>query len=308
MSSSVRQMISENQLVTWSNPGGTDNSQRAHTSVRNALEALDSPIRDRDFEIFLQGSYKNSTNIRADSDVDLVVQLNEVFYKDLSRLPADQQAKQVRDYAVYGPGRHNAQDWRRDVEAALRTKFGNALKQGNGKAFHLVTGPGNMTADVLPAVLFKNYTFFAATNNERFQEGLEFADPAGNYIVNYPKIHIKNGEAKNSQQQARGHYKPAVRMFKNARNRAVERSFLRDGDAPSYFIECLLYNVPNECFTAGMQETYAAVVNHLSGTVIDAYLCQNGLLNLFGSASTQWNTIDARAFIHALARLWNEGV
>jgi hypothetical protein len=106
-------MIPEAQLATWSNQGGTANSMTAHKSIRFALEALDCPIYGRDFEIFLQGSYKNSTNIRADSDVDVVVQSNEVFYTDLSRMPPDQQAKQVRDYAVYGPGRHNAQDWGR---------------------------------------------------------------------------------------------------------------------------------------------------------------------------------------------------
>jgi hypothetical protein len=188
-------MIPEAQLATWSNQGGTANSIAAHKSIRFALEALDSLIHDRDFEIFLQGSYKNSTNIRADSDVDVVVQSNEVFYKDLSRLPEAQRAAQERSY---NPGRHNAQEWRADVEAALRKKFGNALKPGSGKAFHVVTGPGNMTADVLPAVRFKNYTYFYATNNEGFDEGLEFVDAAGNYTVNYPKLHIKNGEAKNS--------------------------------------------------------------------------------------------------------------
>jgi len=112
---------------------------------------------------------------------------------------------------------------------------------------HVETGPGNMTADVLPAVQFKNYTYFYAANNEGFDEGLEFVDTAGNYTVNYPKVHIKNGEAKNSQQQTNGHYKPAVRMFKNARNRAVERGFFRDGGAPSYFVECFLFNVLNSC-------------------------------------------------------------
>jgi hypothetical protein len=296
-------MIPESQLATWSNQGGTANSMTAHKSIRFALEALDSPIYGRDFEIFLQGSYRNSTNIRADSDVDVVVQSNEVFYKDLSRLPADQQAAQARSY---GEGRHNAKDWRADVENALRKKFGDALKAGSGKAFHVVTGPGNMTADVLPAVMFKNYTYFASTNNEGYDEGLEFMDASGKYTVNYPKVHIKNGEARNSQQQTSGHYKPAVRMFKNARNRAVERGFFRDGGAPSYFVECLLYNVPDPCFTAGMQDTFVAVVNHLSKNVIDGYRCQNGLLPLFGTASTQWNTGDAHALIESLIRLWNE--
>lgn len=298
-------MIPEAQLATWSNQGGTANSMTAHKSIRFALEALDSPLYGRDFEIFLQGSYRNSTNIRADSDVDVVVQSNEVFYKDLSRMPPDQQAAQARSYSE---GRHNAKDWRADVEAALRKKFGSALKAGTGKAFHVTTGPGNMTADVLPAVLFKNYNYFYATNNEGYDEGLEFMDAAGSYTVNYPKVHIKNGEAKNSQNRTNGHYKPAVRMFKNARNRAVERGFLRDGAAPSYFVECLLYNVPDACFMVGMQDTYKSVATHLVQNAIDGYRCQNGLLNLFGPLSTQWNTGDAHALIDALVKLWNEWV
>ena len=112
--------IPEDQLVTWSNQGGTTNSIAAHTSIRNALEANDSGLNRPDFEIFLQGSYKNSTNIRADSDVDLVVQYDKVYYRDLARLsPGEVQ--------LYN-GCHNTVDygavnWRNDVERALRKKF-----------------------------------------------------------------------------------------------------------------------------------------------------------------------------------------
>lgn len=294
-------MITEDKLKTWSNPGGTGNSMTAHNSIRAALEANDSSIKLRTFEIFLQGSYRNNTNIRADSDVDVVVQSNEVFYKDLSRLPADQQAAQKRSYSE---GRYNAIDWRTDVEKALRQKFGNALKPGGGKAFHVVTGPGNMTADVLPAVRFKNYTFFQSLSNEGYDEGLQFVDAAGNHVVNYPKLHIKNGEAKNSLLQTNGRYKPSVRMFKNARNWMIDKHFIRDGVAPSYFVECLLHNVPSEQYRATLQETYLDIVKYLIDTPIVNFMCQNGQLALFGTASTQWNLADATTFVQGLITLW----
>jgi len=296
-------MIPEDQLARWSNQGGTTNSIAAHKSIRTALEATDSPIYGRTCEIFLQGSYKNSTNIRADSDVDVVVQSNEVFYKDLSRLPADQRAAQERSY---GTGGHDAKDWRADVEDALRKKFGTALRPGGGKAIYVVTGPDNMTADVLPAVLFKNYTYFQSTNNERYDEGLEFVDAAGKYTVNYPKLHIKNGEVKNSALRTNGHYKPSVRMFKNSRNCAIDRGLLLDSAAPSYFVECLLFNVPDACFTARASDTYVAVVNHLLANPIDTFTCQNGQLPLFGQDSTQWSTVNANLFVQALATLWKK--
>lgn len=298
-------MIPEAQLATWSNQDGTANSMAAHTSVRKALEANDSGLNCADFEIYLQGSYRNKTNIRADSDVDLVVQYDKVYYRDLANLsPLELQLYQGCHSRVdYG-----AVEWRTDVEKALRRKFPGKVQVGGGKALKVTTGPGNMTADVVPALLYKQYTYFNTLKDEAFDPGMKFADSQGNITLNFPKLHIDNGEDKNSEDRADGWYKPAVRMFKNARNRAIERGFLRDGVAPSYFVEGLLYNVPDTCFTSEMQETYAAVLYHLSQNAIDGYRCQNGQLNLFGTASTQWNTVDANSFVQGLIRLWNEGV
>jgi len=296
-------MIPEDTLTAWSNQGGTSNSIAAHNSIRNALEANDSGLNRPDFEIFLQGSYRNSTNIRADSDVDLVVQYNKFFKRDITRLsPVEVQRYEGNHHNVdYG-----LVNWRSDVEKVLRRKFPGAVNLGGGKAFHVVTGPGNMTADVLPAFLYKQYTYFNSLTDERFEPGIKFADSAGKITLNYPKLHIENGEEKNSEDQTDGRYKPSVRMFKNARNTATERGLLVDGAAPSYFVECLLYNVPDGYFTASVGDTYAAVVSHLTADVIDNYTCQNRQLPLFGPDSTQWNTIDANAFIQALVDLWNK--
>jgi hypothetical protein len=42
-----------------------------------------------------------------------------------------------------------------------------------------------------------------------------------------------------------------VRVFKNMRNSMIEKGFLAEGVAPSYFIEGMLWNVPNDRFTGG---------------------------------------------------------
>ena len=189
-------MIPEAQLATWSNLGGTANSMAAHTSVRNALEANDSGLNCADFEIFLQGSYRNKTNIRADSDVDLVVQYNKVYYRDLAKLsPSEIQRYQSCHSTVdYG-----AVEWRADVEKALRKRFPGKVQVGGGKALKVTTGPGNMTADVVPALLHKQYTHFNTVKDEGFDPGMKFADSRGNITLNFPKLHIDNGEDKNSK-------------------------------------------------------------------------------------------------------------
>ena len=79
--------IPEFQLESWSHQGAVDSSSLTYRPIQTALAAESSPIRDRNYDIYLQGSYKNDTNIRGDSDVDVVVQLNETFYRDLSALP-----------------------------------------------------------------------------------------------------------------------------------------------------------------------------------------------------------------------------
>ena len=90
-------------------------------------------------------------------------------------------------------------------------------------------------------------------------EGLPVVDCGGQRgFVNYPKLHIKNGEAKNSPLQTkRTEYKPTVRMFKNARNYASERGLLPKGHRA-----LLLCRVPSvqrystNTILRGVRETY----------------------------------------------------
>ena len=43
-------------------------------SIREALDTYEWPAEIK-YDVFLQGSYTNDTNLRRDSDVDVVVQL-----------------------------------------------------------------------------------------------------------------------------------------------------------------------------------------------------------------------------------------
>lgn len=80
--------ISEAQLEVWANQGAVVLSKQTHESIRLALAADSSLIKGKDYEIYLQGSYRNTTNIRGDSDVDIVVELKSTFAPDTSLLSA----------------------------------------------------------------------------------------------------------------------------------------------------------------------------------------------------------------------------
>ena len=73
--------IPESQLSRWSNHGSQTGSKQTHETIRRALESYPWP-EGKTHEFFLQGSYSNSTNIRGDSDVDVVLKLNNTFYHD----------------------------------------------------------------------------------------------------------------------------------------------------------------------------------------------------------------------------------
>src|SRR4051794_23630813 len=78
--------IPEAQLETWSNIGAMATSATTYASIREALSVPSSHIRTRNYVPFLQGSYASHTNIYGDSDVDVVVQLNETFIYDTDEL------------------------------------------------------------------------------------------------------------------------------------------------------------------------------------------------------------------------------
>ena len=65
--------IPEYQLDTWSKQGSVTGSSGTYNAIKNVLEATNTPYADKDFSVFLQGSYGNDTNIYAESDVDILV-------------------------------------------------------------------------------------------------------------------------------------------------------------------------------------------------------------------------------------------
>ena len=84
--------IPERQLETWASQGAIATSGSTYQTIRNALLAPGTPYAGKDLDVFLQGSYGNDTNVYAESDVDVVIRLDDTFYTDLSDLPADDRA------------------------------------------------------------------------------------------------------------------------------------------------------------------------------------------------------------------------
>jgi hypothetical protein len=283
--------IPESQLETWSHQGAVTTAKQTHESVREALEAYDWPSEVQ-YEVYLQGSYKNDTNIRGDSDVDIVVQLKSTFRSNLSE---DWKRHFGFTSATYG-----WEEFKSDTLKALQNYYGcsNVIE---GKKALKVTTP-YLSADVVVCIQYRKYPDRPRSERD-FVEGMTFWVPSENrWVINYPKLHYKNGVRKNQDTNER--YKPTVRMFKNARTYLVNRGDIPADLAPSYFLECLLYNVPDDKFGSDCQSTFCDVIIWLWEADFSQFVCQNEQLRLFGNSPEQWSEDKARRFLEAMVDLW----
>ncbi len=294
--------IPESQLKTWANQGAITTAKATHESIRHALSKSDSLV-GKDFEVYLQGSYKNSTNIRGDSDVDVVVQLNSTFFYDLSRLPA---AERELCQSTIVPATYEWANFRQDVLLALRSYYGvTAVSEGNC-ALKLEAGSSRLPADIVVCLQYREYLRFRSLDEQSWVEGIKFFTLRENReVINFPKLHYDNGVRKNSDERTGGRYKPVVRMFKNARTYLEDRGWIDSSLARSYFLECFLYNASDSAFYGSWQGRFLGVLDSLRKANWTKMTCQNGLVPLFGPTPEQWSLQNASTLVAALINLWN---
>jgi len=133
--------IPETQLETWANQGAITTAKSTADSVKNALNSYTEWPEGIDFEVYLQGSYKNDTNIRGDSDVDVVIQLNSTFYSNLSE---DQKGVLGLTPASYG-----LPNFRANVLNILKSYYGQDQIVEGHKSIKVKATNGRLPADVV---------------------------------------------------------------------------------------------------------------------------------------------------------------
>lgn len=295
-------MIAENQLEIWASQGPTAQFTDTYDRVQNGILQAGAPYPLASVDVFLQGSYKNDTNVYGDSDVDIVLCHTAVFYKDLSRLSSDDRRAYDAAAAAAGPVTYGHPEFKRDATAHIMQRFAGVL--AGRKALYIPGGnSGRRDADVLIASQYRRYHEFRSWNDQRFDEGVCFFLPGGEMIENFPKQHADNCTAKH--QATRGYFKPMVRIFKNMRNAMVDNALMAEGVAPSYFIEGMLFNVPNNMFQGSYQQAWVGCFNHIVTTSRDDLVCANHMHWLVrDNARTSWPVANFNLFTAALKRYW----
>lgn len=284
-------IFTEQQLERFSNPPPkyqSDQIKRTQETIKEVLQKNipNAQIREQfemssfNYDIYLQGSYKNSTNIANSGDVDIVIELTSMFYYDTNLLTEAQAQKRKNEG---GSSKYSFAEFKNAVLVALVKEFGNTIVKRDNKCLRFRGHKNYCDADIIPCCTYKQYLFYESYSNSRANEGIEFQADSGEWIVNFPHQHFVSLNKKS--ESTSGNFKESVRMFKNLREQLIENGKISAGCAKSYFIENMLYNVPDNYFVGNFTDRFKAIFRKLAtdynNNSIDNYKCANGIDNLF---------------------------
>lgn len=152
----------------------------------------------------------------------------------------------------------------------------------------------------------RRYTSYQSSSNNRNYLGITFKTADGDWINNFPKQHRENCTAKH--QATEQSFKPTVRVLNNIRNTMINEGLLASGVAPSYFLEGMLSNIPDQHFVESYQQTIEECMCWLERCNPTDLTCASGLHWLVrDGASVCWNSQDYRNFLTSLRLFWNSG-
>ncbi|WP_280447119.1 nucleotidyltransferase [Nocardia brasiliensis] len=277
-----------------------DKQERAERMVRSAVGTWAMDYPDVKISYVQKGSYANNTNVRQDSDVDIAVVRTDFHYFDASNLrEADTKTGSGATYPLEGIA------FRNSMAQDLKARFGTGCDITGSTAIELIENSGRVSADIVPSFDFRKY-YYDDYGRVAYHSGQKVFKTDGSSVVNYPAQQLANGKAKNIATGMR--YKKLVRILKRAENDLVDLGRIKE--LPSYFMECLMYRVPNDRFN---HRTATPLTDDLTNAIayiwcatkdggdVLNWLEPNEIKPLFG-AGQKWTVAEAHAL---MLEVWN---
>lgn len=293
--------IPKSQIETWSSQGAITTSKNTYASVKSAVAEIESSLPHLKIETCLQGSYGNDTNVYAESDVDVIIELQKWNGSGLAytNLNGEQRAA-----LEIGTINFNYADFKKEIVQGLQQYYEQRFVKEDNKAVKLLPNDSRRPCDIIIVVPFNFY--FNPLSKVNKKEGIKFYTLEGVGVINFPKIHSQNATA--IHQNSNANFKGVVRVFKNIRNYLTANHGYNKKSAPSYFLECFIGNVPTTEFTTDLHDSFINAANYLFQNSWDNFYCLNNIRPLFGNSNEQWNKADAQSFLDSLKNLytnWN---
>jgi hypothetical protein len=289
----------ETDLTNWSKPASDSEESRRERTEKMITDALnaDPAVKDLPVKVYAKGSYANRTNVRTESDVDINVEYHGIYYYEFM---FNLEGKTGADFG-FGPATGTfpePEEFKNLVQSALKNAFGSTSVVRGDKAIEVHEQSNSIAADVVPCFSYRRYSKLDALGNpDPLTKGTKLFPDTGSPIINWPQQHYDNGVWKNKNTKER--YKKMVRCLKRLENEMVDKGKVKE--TPSYLIECLVYNVPNENFgKLNMLWDFRAVLAYICNETSAADRCSqwvevNELKYLFRN-SQKWTWQQAHQF------------
>lgn len=245
---------SDNQFASWAQAPSEAGETKCQHTVTVITDAINNHF-GTSVSVFLQGSYRNRTNVKKESDVDIVALHTGYYFSDIHGLSEEDKQKY---WAGFRGSDYTFSQYKNEIAALLQQKFGTGCFQRKNKCVRVTKNEHRVNADVIPC--FEHWRF--RTHSDVAAIGIELIAEDGNHVASFPKQHIENGESKNKL--TKGDYKSQVRILKNIRNLMVDQNIVQQDSMPSFFLECLVWNLPPETFKQSThKETAKAVISKI---------------------------------------------
>lgn len=287
-------MTWEEIFKKWANGPGQTERDRCDNAIRAIKDALTASekLQDRGVRVFLQGSYRNRVNACQESDVDVGIVCESVFFSHYPEGTGDETFGNISsDYKF--------SQFKNEVEEALVAKFGRlAVTKGN-KAFDIKANSYRVESDVAPFFEHRRYS-----SDKSYLSGVELIPDDGGKVINWPEQHYENGVKKNKDSNRR--YKRLVRILKKLCNEMSDRGIAEAQGIPGFLCECLVWNVPNDhfgnqTFSADLRAVLIYLYEKLGSTESDEWGEVSELKYLF-KGRQKWTKSQAISFVEAA---WN---
>ncbi|WP_334455250.1 nucleotidyltransferase [Bradyrhizobium elkanii] len=285
--------ISEAQLETWNKLGPTAQFTSTYEALRDVLNDSSSPYWPKSFEIFLQGSYKNSTNVYGDSDVDVVIRLDSIFYTDLYFLSEEEKSVTILNVRRGTIASRNLKHRSfLGSPKSMATTSNLATKQSSSKA----------TAPAVETPTFLSAQSYVATIASRVRATTLRRWNLLFLTQRHPDRELPREARRELHDKAPGHAAMVQANCSHLQKSSQhdDQKKIEDGLAPSYFIEGMLYNVPPTKFGGSEQMNFKDVLNWLLSADRDKFVCANEQFKLLGGAHVTWPAANCTQFLNAV--------
>lgn len=275
----------ESVFTTWAQGPSKTEQEKAENAERQIKKAIQaSPkLQNRNIKVFTQGSYRNRVNVRRDSDVDVGVVCFDTFFPEYP----DDNVKAVLEKSL-SDGTYSYASFKNELEEALVARFGRAAVSRGSKSFDIKENTYRVESDV--AAFFEHRRY---TSTSSYLSGVEMIpdDYKPPRVRNWPEQHYSNGVSKNDATSRK--YKRVVRILKTLSNEMSSNGIKSAKEAPSFLIECLVFNASNFCFT---YSTYKQIVRAVLAELFDNTITEE--------KCSEWGEVSELKYLFRSSQPW----